>query len=95
MKYLKLSIIAFAAIALMTACGQKDKTNTAAPAGQDTQKAAPVVSVTTAQTEDVDITNTFTSNIEPYAINNIVSQTAGRIVSINAEVGQRVSKGQL
>ncbi len=54
-----------------------------------------MVSVVTAQAEDVDITNTFTSNIEPYAINNIVSQTAGRIVSINAEVGQKVRKGQL
>jgi RND family efflux transporter MFP subunit len=95
MKYLKLSIIAFAVVALMTACGQKDKANTAAPAGQETQKAAPVVSVITAQAEDVDITNTFTSNIEPFATNNIVSQTAGRIVSINAEVGQKVRKGQL
>ena len=95
MKYLKLSIIAFAVVAMMTACGQKDKANTAAPAGQDAQKAAPVVSVITAQAEDVDVTNTFTSNIEPYATNNIVSQTAGRIVSINAEVGQKVRKGQL
>ena len=95
MKYLKLSIIAFAVVALITACGQKDKANTATPTGQDTKKAAPVVSVITAQAEDVDVTNTFTSNIEPYATNNIVSQTAGRIVSINAEVGQRVRKGQL
>ena len=95
MKYIKLSIIAFAVVALMTACGQKDKANTAAPAGQEAQKAAPVVSVITAQAEDVDITNTFTSNIEPFATNNIVSQTAGRIVSINAEVGQKVRKGQL
>ena len=95
MKYLKLSIITLAAALLMTACGQKDKANTAAPAGQDAQKAAPVVSVITAQAEDVDITNTFTSNIEPFATNNIVSQTAGRIVSIKAEVGQQVRKGQL
>ena len=95
MKYLKLSIIALAAVALMTACGQKDKTNNTATTGQDAQKAAPVVSVITAQAEDVDITNTFTSNIEAYATNNIVSQTAGRIVSINVEVGQKVSKGQL
>lgn len=95
MKYIKLSIIAFAAIALMTACGQKDKTNNTATKGQDAQKAAPVVSVITAQAEDVDITNTFTSNIEAYATNNIVSQTAGRISSINAEVGQKVRKGQL
>ena len=95
MKYIKLSIIAFAAIALMTACGQKDKTNNTATKGQDAQKAAPVVSVITAQAEDVDITNTFTSNIEAYATNNIVSQTAGRISSINVEVGQKVRKGQL
>ena len=55
----------------------------------------PVFSVITAQAEDVDVTNTFTSNIEPYATNNIASQTAGRIVSIKAEVGQQVRKGQL
>ena len=93
MKYTKLSIITFAAALLMTACGQKD-TKTATT-GQEAPKAAPVVSVVTAQAEDVDITNTFTSNIEPFATNNIVSQTAGRIVSINAEVGQKVSKGQI
>ena len=93
MKYIKLSIIALAVVALMTACGQKD-TKTATP-GQEAQKAAPVVSVITAQAEDVDITNTFTSNIEAYATNNIVSQSAGRIASINAEVGQKVRKGQL
>ncbi len=93
MKYTKLSIITFAAALLMTACGQKE-TKTATT-GQEAPKAAPVVSVVTAQAEDVDITNTFTSNIEPFATNNIVSQTAGRIVSINAEVGQKVSKGQI
>ena len=93
MKYIKLSIIAFAAAALMTACGSKDSST--ATTGQNAQKAAPVVSVITAQAEDVDITNTFTSNIEPFATNNIVSQTAGRIVSINAEVGQKVSKSQV
>ena len=94
MNYLKLSIIAIAAAALMTACGQKETTNTPTK-GAETQKAAPVVSVITAQAEDVDITNTFTSNIEPFATNNIVSQTAGRIVSIKAEVGDKVRKGQL
>ena len=93
MKYIKLSIITLAVAALMTACGQKD--NSTATTGQNSQKAAPVVSVVTAQAEDVDITNTFTSNIEPFATNNIVSQTAGRIMSINAEVGDKVRKGQL
>ena len=93
MKYLKLSIIALAAAAMMTACGSKDASTTST--GQEAQKAAPVVTVITAQAEDVDITNTFTSNIEPFAINNIVSQTAGRIVSIKVDVGQKVRKGQL
>ena len=92
MKYIKLTLITLAA-ALMTACGSKDTQTTST--GQEAQKAAPVVSVVTAQAEDVDITNTFTSNIEPYATNNIVSQTAGRIVSIRAEVGDKVRKGQL
>ena len=93
MKYLKLSIIAFTAAAMMMACGSKD-TQTATT-GQEAQKAAPVVSIITAQAEDVEVTNTFTSNIEPNATNNIASQTAGRIVSINAEVGSKVKKGQL
>ena len=75
--------------ALLCSCGSK--TQEEAPKVM----AAPVVSVVTAQAEDVEINNTYTSNIEPYATNNIVSQTAGRIVSINAEVGSQVRKGQV
>ena len=93
MKYLKLNIIALAVVAMMTACGEKETKTTTT--GQEAQKAAPVVSVITAQAEDVDVTNTFTANIEPYATNNIASQTAGRISSIRTEVGQKVRKGQL
>lgn len=89
MKYNKTIITVLAAL-LMTACGSKtQETTTTKP------QVAPTVSVTTAQAEDVEVNNTFTSNIEPYATNNIVSQTAGRIVSINAEVGDKVRKGQL
>lgn len=93
MKYTKLTLITLAAAALMTACGSKD--NSTSTTGQTTEKAAPVVSVITAQSEDVDLTNTFTSNVEPFATNNIASQTAGRIASINVEVGDKVRKGQL
>ncbi|MCQ2301393.1 MAG: efflux RND transporter periplasmic adaptor subunit [Bacteroidales bacterium] len=74
---------------LFSACGKKTEESAAAP------KADPVVSVVTVQAEDIDITNTYTSNIEPFATNNIVSQSAGRIVSINAEVGNQVKKGQV
>ena len=75
---------------LMAGCGSKTNETAAAK-----PQSAPVVSVITAQAEDVDLVNTFTSNIEPFATNNIVSQTSGRIVSINAEVGDHVRKGQL
>ena len=80
------------AVALLTACGGKEQGNTAT---NNQQAAAPVVSVVTATAEDVELNTTFTSNVEPYATNNIVSQTAGRIVSINVEVGSKVRKGQL
>ena len=83
----------FAIVAAMVLTGCKSKTNESAAGAP--QMAAPVVSVVTAQAEDVEISNTFTSNIEPFAVNNIVSQTSGRIVSINAEVGSKVRKGQL
>ena len=90
MKINRILSIAFAVV-LMTACGGKEQGNTATTQ----QAAAPVVSVVTATAEDVELNTTFTSNVEPYATNNIVSQTAGRIVSINVEVGDKVRKGQL
>ena len=90
MKHIGVFFIALAAASLFSGCGSKTDSQNA-----DAAKAVPVVSVVTVHAEDVDITNTFTSNIEPYAINNIVSQTAGRIVNINVEVGSKVHKGQL
>ena len=90
MKYTRIFLF-IVAVAMMAGCGSKKNESNNAAAPQMT----PMVSVVTAQAEDVDITNTFTSNIEPFAVNNIVSQTAGRIVSIRAEVGDKVRKGQL
>ncbi len=90
MKYNK-TIIATLTVLLLAACSSKS--NETATSNQ--QASAPVVSVVVANAEDVEITNTFTSNVEPFAVNNIVSQTAGRIVSINVEVGDKVRKGQL
>ena len=90
MKYNRI-LIAALTVVLMTACGNKEQENSKT----NPQALTPVVSVVTATAEDVEVTNTFTSNIEPYATNNIVSQTSGRIVSINAEVGDKVRKGQL
>ena len=86
-------LIALAATFLLASCGSKtgnDTKNAARP-----QQVAPVVTVVAVHAEDVDITNTFTSNIEPFAVNNIVSQTSERIVNIYVEVGDKVRKGQL
>ena len=92
MKYNKIFIAAMTVI-LLAACGNKTK-ETSTNTGKS-QASLPVVSVVTATAEDVEVNNTFTSNIEPYAVNNIVSQSAGRIMSINVEVGDKVRKGQL
>ena len=92
MKYNKI-LLAAMALLLLGACGNQTKDNNTTTAKP--QATIPTVSVVKATAEDVEVNNTFTSNIEPYAINNIVSQSAGRIVSINVEVGDKVRKGQL
>ena len=75
---------------MLASCGSKTNETTNAPA-----QAAPIVSVVSATAEDIDVVNTYTSNVEPFATNNIMPQTAGRIVNINVEVGNKVRKGQL
>lgn len=91
MKLSRKSIMAAAVLLALVACrpsATSDKQN-------NDPQASPMVTVVTAQAEDVEDESTFTSNIEPYVKNNIVSQTAGRIESILVDVGSRVKKGQL
>ena len=94
MKYTKLTFIAIAVAGILTACGPKDSSN-GQQAANAPQQVTPTVSVVTVAAEDIDITTTYTSNIEPNVTNNIVSQSAGRINNIYVEVGQKVGKGQL
>ena len=93
MKYTRLTLIAIAVAGLLTACGSKDSSKEQAT--NATQQVTPVVKVVTVAAEDIDITTTYTSNVEPNVTNNIVSQSAGRINNIYVEVGNKVSKGQL
>ena len=90
MKLTKSSLTAIAFVALFASCGNSGSNET-----QNKEKTAPLVTVVSVGAEDVDITNTFTSNIEAFAVNNIVSQTAGRIKNIRVDVGSKVRKGQL
>ncbi len=91
MKFNRLGLTAFALMLTFASCNNKGNNDN----NTNSQKSAPLVSVVTASAEDVEVTNTFTSNIEAFAVNNIVSQTAGRIKSIRADVGSKVKKGQV
>lgn len=88
-------IIAFApAAVLMVACGGSKKTGSnemSAPA----EVRAILVDTAQAVLASVPHTETYTSTVEAYAVNNIAPQTGGRIETIKVDVGSFVSRGQL
>ena len=55
----------------------------------------PYVETISAAMRDVPDESSYSSTVEAYATNNIVSQSAGRIRKLNAEVGDYVYKGQV
>ena len=90
---LAVSLVAF----LVVSCGNGGK-----KAGDQTPKAPaqaevkiPYVETIVAALRDVSDESSYSSTVEPYATNNIVSQSAGRIRKLNAEVGDYVYKGQI
>ena len=91
MKNIKLTTLAAACLIGLVGC--QNKTQTADTA----TKAAvvPVVKAIAATATDVATTETFTATIEPNIVNNIASQSAGRIKKIYVEIGDEVHKGQL
>jgi Membrane-fusion protein len=87
------ALIFGSALLAFSACGTKSKTG--AESQDSASEKTPIVKVEQVHAQDVDITNTYTSNIEPNVTNNIVSQSSGRIKNIYVEVGDKVKKGQL
>ena len=81
------------AVLMAVGCGNstQKKAESAAPAAE----VAPSVAVAQVFAQDVVQDATYTSTVQAYVKNNIVPQTAGRIVKINVEVGDRVKKGQV
>jgi RND family efflux transporter MFP subunit len=78
---------------LAVGCGNRGNTNTAATVVEETKK--PLVQVATVQTEIVPRTEEFSGTILP-ATENYISPSMGlRIQKINADVGDRVAKGQV
>lgn len=85
-----LTIIAMAAIAIMTSCGSSDKTATTA-AVQDEK---PKVKIAASIVQDVDQLAEYTTTVEAEVKNNIAPNSPLRIGKILVEVGDNVAKGQ-
>lgn len=91
-----LSIVA-AALALVS-CGNtggNGRTDRQADPAENGAEKARSVKTVVARYEDVPQEGTYSSTVQAFVTNNIVSQTAGRIRKINVEVGDFVTKGQI
>ena len=84
-------VLTFTAAALaLAACGQKQQTKQSAPA-----EVIPNVRTVVARKQTVSVDNTYSVTLQAYAVNNIAPQASGRIISIKAEIGDYVHKGQI
>ena len=86
-------IYAAAAIFALSACSSKTGKNN--DLQQTAEAKTPVVSVITASKQTVPQTGSYSASIQAYAVNNIASQTGGRIQKLNREIGDFVSAGDV
>ena len=84
-----------AAVVAIMAAGCGNSTQKQAEQAVQTVQEHPSVAVAQVFAQDVIQDATYTSTVQAYVKNNIVPQTAGRIVKINVEIGDRVKKGQV
>ena len=88
-------LVAGAAIILAGCANRGGNDTSAGPAAAMMANATPKVTVAMAQKKVVPQTETYSTTVEAYAVNNIVPQTGGRILKLNVEVGDFVSKVQI
>lgn len=86
-----IAIIAAAALALVACTGKKASNTAATTAEAGPRSVRTVVASRQKVTQDA----VYSSTVQAFVTNNIVSQTAGRIRRINVEVGDFVRKGQV
>ena len=87
----KFQCMALAAVAvMMSACGGSEKKEVATA-----ETEAPKVKVAKVETREVDQQEIYTATVESDVKNNISPQSYLRIERIYAEVGDRVSRGQV
>lgn len=83
---------AFAAITLALAACSKDKE--AAPTAT-AEEELPLIDIAVVAAEDVDQIREYTANVEAFNLNNISPSTPNRINTINVQIGDAVSQGQV
>lgn len=93
MKAVTRTIFIASMAALAVSCAGKKNAQEAAPV--EMQAVVTNVEVYTTRYEDVPQTEVYSTNIQAYAVNNVVPQSGSRIKKINVEVGDFVSKGQI
>lgn len=84
-----LTLIAMAAIAIMSSCGSSEKENTTTQ-----QEEKPKVRIAQCTVEEVAQTESYTTTVEAEVKNNIIPNSPLRIAKILVEVGDFVKKGQ-
>lgn len=87
-----LTIIALVATALISSCGNSEKTEQ--PAAVAVKAELPKVKIATVKTEAVPQLEEYTTTVEAEVKNNIIPNSPLRIEKILVEVGQYVTKGQ-
>lgn len=76
---------------IVCSCGQ----NAGKKQDQTVAQGTPVVSVAVASKQNVPQTSVYSATVSANVINNIASQSAGRIQKLNVDVGDFVSAGQV
>lgn len=78
-------------MAMLASCGNGEKPTTIVSSEEE----LPIVDIDVVSTQEVPQTMQYTANVEAFNSNNISPSTMNRIKTINVEVGDRVSKGQV
>lgn len=83
----------FASVAVtLAACGNGKKADEATA---QVEERATLIATATAVRQEVPQTETYSTSVQAFAVNNIAPQTGGRIKTIKVDVGSFVEKNQL
>lgn len=78
------------ALALFSNCAKQEKV-----VSTETEEELPVVEVDVARSQPVELSRSYTANVEAENINNIAPSMSNRIQTIKVDVGDKVTKGQV